>query len=112
MARQKFVSIAWHASLPDGTVVYAEFDTTGGTWQAPTGLFMALTRGNRPYIVLLEDGQPTLTFHYRNISEHRIVRSLKANILALPVDVCCLPSGAVSCFMEVKFFLTIFAASY
>ena len=88
MARQKLASIAERNCLPDGAIVYVEpaADDGGvskradGTWQVPADLFMALTRGNRPYIVLLEDGQPTLTFHYRNIGERRIVRSLKANI--------------------------------
>ena len=88
IARQKLTPIAGCGCLPDGAIVYVEPDAAAGgvskradgTWQVPVGLFMVLTRGNRHYIVLLEDGQPTLTFHYRNISERRIVRSLKSNI--------------------------------
>ncbi|MBR1516938.1 MAG: DoxX family protein [Bacteroidales bacterium] len=39
--------------------------------------FVRLTYGARPIILLLDNGQPVASFHYRNIDEHEISRFLK-----------------------------------
>ncbi|MBQ9417749.1 MAG: DoxX family membrane protein [Bacteroidales bacterium] len=85
LARQKLGSIAERNELPAEAIVYVEPKADGeelerradGTWLLPASQFMHLTHGRRPYIVLVENGQATLTFHYRNISEQRIVHCLK-----------------------------------
>ena len=70
MAREKLSSIASRNDLDTNRIRYYEPS------DLPDGLFMQITYGQRPFIVLLEDGRVKTTYHYRNISERQIVRSL------------------------------------
>lgn len=74
MTRQKLDSMAKRHSLPDSAIVYIEPSNL------PDGLFLHVTYGARPLVVLLSDGQPVATYHYRNINERQIVRTLKPSL--------------------------------
>lgn len=85
MARQKLATIEERHHIASERIVYIEpgaeqegyMPTDSCTHGIDTELFLKVTGGNRPYIILLEEGEPVVTFHYRNISEKRIARSLK-----------------------------------
>lgn len=71
MARQKLGSIAERNHL----------DTTGFIYVEPAditdSLFLQITYGARPLVLLLEDGQVVATYHYRNIDESEIAAFLR-----------------------------------
>lgn len=85
LTRQKLGSIAQRHNLNEEQIVYFEPGGIEGTCEAVEGrtyrigtdCFLRLTRGRRPYVVLMEEGRAVYTFHYRNISEELIVESLK-----------------------------------
>ena len=84
MSRQKLNTIAGRHHIADSNIVYIEpgaensgyLPSDSRTNGITTDLFLQITRGNRPYLVLLEDGEPLYVFHYRNISERKIAGSL------------------------------------
>ena len=71
MTRQKLSSIAQRNHLDTTRIHYYEPDDIGDT------LFLRITFGQRPFVVMLDDGQPGATYHYRNISERQISEALK-----------------------------------
>ena len=66
MARQKIDYIAQRHHLPAERIHYLEPSDIG------TQLFLNITYGARPLILLVADGMPTTTYHYRNISERQV----------------------------------------
>ena len=42
----------------------------------PNDLFLEITYGQRPLVILLDDGNEVATYHYRNINERQITRTL------------------------------------
>lgn len=84
LARQKLTTIEERNHIAPERILYVEpgaeiegyVPSDERTHGIDTELFMQITRGARPFLVLLEDGEPTVTFHYRNISERRIKASL------------------------------------
>lgn len=71
MARQKIGSIAQRNHLDTTRIHYYEPADLGDT------LFLRITFGQRPFIVMLADGEPDVTYHYRNINERQITKSLR-----------------------------------
>lgn len=71
MSREKISSIAKRHELDTTDIVYLEPADIGNE------LFLGITYGNRPLIMLLDDGEPQATYHYRNISERKIAAFLK-----------------------------------
>ena len=71
MSRQKITSIAQRNHLDTTRIHYYEPDDLGDT------LFLRITFGQRPFIVMLADGKPCVTYHYRNINERQITKYLK-----------------------------------
>lgn len=71
MSREKIGSIANRHELDTADIVYIEPADIGNE------RFMGITYGNRPLILLVADGEPQATYHYRNISERRIAEFLK-----------------------------------
>ena len=70
MTRQKLDSMSKRNTLPKEAVQYIE------PGDLPDGLFLHLTYGARPMLLLMQDGTVVSTYHYRNISERQIVRTL------------------------------------
>ena len=66
MSREKITYIAQRHNLDTASIVYLEPSDLGSQ------RFMDLTYGSRPLIILLDDGTPSATYHYRNISERDI----------------------------------------
>ncbi len=66
MTRQKLGSIADRHSIASERIIYLEPDQIG------VSLFMNITRGMRPLVMLVDDGQVTTTYHYRNIDEKHV----------------------------------------
>lgn len=73
MSRQKITSIAQRNHLDSNRIHYYEPSDIGDT------LFLRITFGQRPFIVMLEEGRPDVTYHYRNINERQICRALRQN---------------------------------
>ena len=71
MAREKMTSIVQRNHLDSTHVHYYEPS------DLPEGLFLEITYGQRPFILLLDNGRVVTTYHYRNISERQIVRHLR-----------------------------------
>ncbi len=71
MSREKIGSIAKRHNLDTTDIVYLEPADIGNE------RFMGITYGNRPLIMLLADGEPQATYHYRNISEREVAEFLK-----------------------------------
>ena len=71
MAREKLGSIAKRNHLDTARYHYYE------PADLPEGLFLRITYGQRPFILLLDDGVPVTTYHYRNINERQISRFLQ-----------------------------------
>lgn len=71
MSRQKITTIAQRHHLDTTRIHYYEPDDLGDT------LFLRITLGQRPFIVLLDEGQPAVTYHYRNINEKQIAYALR-----------------------------------
>ncbi len=71
MARQKLGSIAERNHLNTDDIIYVEpVDITDS-------LFLQITYGARPLVLLLNSGRVVATYHYRNIDEHEIVAYLR-----------------------------------
>ena len=91
MADQKLTSIWERGGLDSSALTYLVTvkDTTtppltmvDTVFQRPAYVvgketFMMITYGQRPMVMLLEDGEVKGSFHYRNIDEEQIVRFLK-----------------------------------
>lgn len=71
MAREKLGSIVKRNHLDASRVHYYEPS------DLPEGLFLRITFGQRPFVVLLDNGVATTTYHYRNINEREITRFLR-----------------------------------
>ena len=71
MTREKLTSIARRNHLDTTRIHYYE------PADLPDNLFLRITYGQRPFVVLLDEGVPTVTYHYRNISERQLSRFLK-----------------------------------
>ena len=74
MTRQKLGTIAERHSIDAEKMVYLEPEQIGA------GLFLDITRGMRPLVMLVDDGKVEVTYHYRNISERQIVTFLNAGV--------------------------------
>lgn len=70
MARQKIDYITQRNNLSPNDIIYVEPTDIG------IETFLKTTHGARPLILLLKDGEVVATFHYRNISERKIVGTL------------------------------------
>lgn len=66
MSREKIGMIARRHNLDTTAIVYIEPTDIGAQ------RFMDLTYGSRPLVVLVADGEPVATCHYRNINESRL----------------------------------------
>lgn len=66
MAREKLGSIAKRNHLDSTGIHYYE------PADLPDNLFLRITYGQRPFIVLLDHGTPVTTYHYRNINERQV----------------------------------------
>ena len=66
MTREKLGSIAKRNHLD--TARYHYFEPA----DLPDNLFLRITYGQRPFILLLDNGRPVVTYHYRNISERQV----------------------------------------
>jgi hypothetical protein len=71
MTREKITSIVKRHHLDPSRVHYYEPS------DLPAGLFLQITYGQRPFVVLLDDGHATTTYHYRNINERQVSRFLQ-----------------------------------
>lgn len=71
MTREKLTSLARRNHLDTTRIHYYE------PQDLPDDLFLRITFGQRPFLILLSDGQPLATYHYRNISERQLVRTLQ-----------------------------------
>ncbi|MBR4739347.1 MAG: DoxX family membrane protein [Bacteroidales bacterium] len=71
MTRGKLGSIAKRNHLDTTLIHYYE------PADLPAGLFLRITYGQRPFILLLDDGVPVVTYHYRNISERQVADFLR-----------------------------------
>lgn len=70
MTREKLGSIASRNHLDTARIHYYE------PADLPDGLFLRITYGQRPFVLLLDNGKPIVTYHYRNISERQVSRFL------------------------------------
>ena len=70
MSREKLESIAKRNHLDTARFHY--YDPA----DLPEGLFLDITYGQRPLVVLLDEGRQVATYHYRNINEREISRTL------------------------------------
>jgi len=70
MSREKIASIASRHRLDTNNIHFYEPS------DLPDGLFLTITYGQRPLILLLSDGNTVATYHYRNIDERQISRVL------------------------------------
>ena len=70
MARQKLDSMAKRNNLDPNSIVFIE------PKDMPADIFLKITYGARPLIMLIDNGEVAYTYHYRNINERQIVRFL------------------------------------
>ena len=71
MTREKITSIVKRHHLDTSRVHYYEPS------DLPAGLFLQITYGQRPFVVLLDSGRVVTTYHYRNIDERQVARFLR-----------------------------------
>ena len=71
MTREKLGSIARRNHIDITLIHYYEPS------DLPDNLFLRITYGQRPFILLLDNGEPVVTYHYRNINERQVSRFLK-----------------------------------
>ena len=71
MTREKLGSMAQRHHLDTARIHYYE------PADLPDNLFLRITYGQRPFIILLDDGVPVTTYHYRNINERQVSRFLQ-----------------------------------
>lgn len=74
MTRQKLGTIAERHNIDDGSILYLEPEEIG------IGLFMSITRGMRPLVMLVDNGEVRVTYHYRNIKERQVVEFLNNGV--------------------------------
>lgn len=70
MTREKLGSISRRNHLDTTRIHYYEPS------DLPDNLFLRITYGQRPFILLLDNGVPVVTYHYRNINERQVSRFL------------------------------------
>lgn len=66
LTREKLGSIARRNHIDSSRYHYYE------PADLPDGLFLRITYGQRPFILLLDCGTPVVTYHYRNINERQV----------------------------------------
>lgn len=71
MTREKLGSIARRNHID--TTRYHYYEPA----DLPDNLFLRITYGQRPFILLLDNGVPVVTYHYRNINERQVREFLK-----------------------------------
>ena len=71
MTRQKLDSMSKRLFLKPGAIVYVEPDDLADD------MFLRITYGARPLILVLVDGEVVATYHYRNINERQIRKYLR-----------------------------------
>ena len=71
MTREKLGSMAQRHHLDTTRIHYYE------PADLPDNLFLRITYGQRPFVILLDDGVPVTTYHYRNINERQLSRFLQ-----------------------------------
>lgn len=71
MTRQKLDAMTDRHNIPEEAIIYIEPDDIGDS------LFLTITYGARPLLLLMQDDSVTATYHYRNINESQIVDALK-----------------------------------
>ncbi len=71
MAREKLGSIVNRHHLDSNRLQYIE------PTDLPGSLFLQITYGQRPFVVLLDSGRVVTTYHYRNIDERQVARFLR-----------------------------------
>lgn len=71
MTREKLGSMVQRHHLDTAHIHYYE------PADLPADLFLRITYGQRPFIVLLDDGVPVTTYHYRNINERQVSQFLQ-----------------------------------
>lgn len=73
MTREKLGYIAERNHLDTTKIVYWEPDDMGQE------TFLRITFGQRPLVVMMDNGCATTTYHYRNINERQVVDFLKTD---------------------------------
>ena len=73
MTREKLGYIAERNHLDTTKIVYWEPDDIGQE------TFLRITFGQRPLVVMMDNGCATTTYHYRNINERQVVDFLKTD---------------------------------
>lgn len=71
MTRQKLDAMSDRNDLPKDAIIYIEPSDIGDS------LFLAVTYGARPLLLLMDGDSVTATYHYRNINERQITKALK-----------------------------------
>ncbi len=66
MTREKIGSMTRRHQLDTAYIHFVE------PQDLPSGLFLDITYGQRPFVFLLDEGEVVVTYHYRNINEKRI----------------------------------------
>ena len=66
MTREKIGSMIQRHQLDTSYIHFIE------PQDLPSGLFLDITYGQRPFVFLLDNGQVVTTYHYRNINEKKI----------------------------------------
>lgn len=70
MTREKLTSLCARHDIDEESIVYLE------PADLPEDLFMRITYGQRPLLILLDEGAVVATYHYRNIEESRLATFL------------------------------------
>ena len=71
MTRQKLDAMAVRHNITDEAIIYIEPKDIGDS------LFLTVTYGARPLVLLMHGDSVMATYHYRNIYERQIVKALK-----------------------------------
>jgi hypothetical protein len=71
MTRQKLDAMAVRHNITDEAIIYIEPKDIGDS------LFLTVTYGARPLVLLMHGDSVMATYHYRNINERQIVKALK-----------------------------------
>lgn len=74
MTRQKLNGIAERHRIDAENMVFLEPEQIG------MGLFLGITHGMRPLVMLVDGGEVKTTYHYRNISERQVADFLTASV--------------------------------
>lgn len=73
MTREKLKYISKRHHIDESKIVYWEPQDLG------TETFLRITLGQRPLVVLVDDGKTTVTYHYRNINERQVSEFLSSD---------------------------------